>query len=202
MAKQDASHKQKQGEQRETDKNRKNQDSRPEPVYEDIKNTRAKGDDQAQDRRAHADHLHTENSGANGNNDNYRSTNLRDSVMMAYLLDNLEQGTDIGHYGRLVFVMVARHFMSDDEILNLLSKQPGYDETEARAHLLQVKERDYNPPRPERIRQWQERQEFVICPEADDPNGCNVYRELQFPERIYDNIEDFWEERADSEENS
>ena len=32
---------------------------------------------------------------------------LRKSDMMAHLLDALDKGKDIGHYGRLVFAMVA-----------------------------------------------------------------------------------------------
>jgi hypothetical protein len=32
---------------------------------------------------------------------------LRRSPMMAHLLDALEKGTDIGHYGRLTFVTVT-----------------------------------------------------------------------------------------------
>jgi hypothetical protein len=36
-----------------------------------------------------------------------RSDNLRDSPMMAHLLDALEAGQDVGHYGRLTFVMVG-----------------------------------------------------------------------------------------------
>lgn len=134
----------------------------------------------------------------NNRDNNYRSTNLRDSQMMAHLLDAMEQGQDVGHYGRLVFVMVGRFFLSDEELLDMLSKQPDYDETEARAHILQVRERGYNPPRRERILQWMEQQEFPICPDPDDPNGCNVYRDLQFPEDIYENIEDFWEEKAEA----
>ena len=39
--------------------------------------------------------------------DDGRSTDLRDSPMMAHLMDALEAGTDIGHYGRLTFAMVA-----------------------------------------------------------------------------------------------
>jgi hypothetical protein len=120
--------------------------------------------------------------------------------MMAHLLDALERGDDIGEYGRLTFVMVARHFMADDEMVKLLIKQPDVDETDIRARILQVKERDYNPPKRERILQWMERQEFPICPNPDDPNGCNVYRDLQFPDRIYENIEDFWEERAEADQ--
>jgi hypothetical protein len=33
---------------------------------------------------------------------------LRQSTMMLHLLDALDRGEDIGHYGRLVFAMVAR----------------------------------------------------------------------------------------------
>ncbi|HYN88729.1 MAG TPA: hypothetical protein VER55_09370, partial [Ardenticatenaceae bacterium] len=58
----------------------------------------------------------------------------------------------------------------------------------------------YNPPKRARILQWQEQQEFQICPTPDDPNSCNVYRELRFPDGIYENIEDYWEERAEAEE--
>jgi hypothetical protein len=128
--------------------------------------------------------------------EDYRSTNLRDSPMMAHLLGALEKGQDIGEYGRLTFVMVARHFLSEDELVKLLEKQPGMDEKEARAQVSQVKARDYNPPKRERILQWMERQEFPICPNPDDPNGCNVYRDLQFPDRIYEQIDDYWEEKA------
>ncbi len=86
--------------------------------------------------------------------DDYRSTDLRDSPMMAHLLDALEEGTDIGHYGRLVFVMVARHFLDEDRLVALLADQPGMDEQKARAALLQAQEKDYNPPRRDRILQW------------------------------------------------
>ncbi len=137
----------------------------------------------------------------NNAGDQYRSTNLQDSPMMARLMDAMEQGQDVGHYGRLVFVMVARFFISDDEMLNLLSTQPDFDEKEARVMMAQVKERGYNPPKRERILQWQAQQDFQICPEDEDPNGCNVYRELQFPDEIYGNIEDFWEEKAEAEQN-
>jgi len=129
--------------------------------------------------------------------EDYRNTDLRDSPMMAHLLDALEKGQDIGEYGRLTFVMVAHHFLSEDELVELLEKQPGMDENVARAQVLQVNARDYNPPKRERILQWMERQDFPICPNPEDPNGCNVYRELQFPEGIYDNINEFWEEKAE-----
>jgi DNA primase large subunit len=125
-----------------------------------------------------------------------RSTDLRDSKMMAHLLDALEAGTDVGHYGRLVFAMVARHFMDEEEIVQLLGNQPDHDEREARSLLLQVNNRDYNPPKRERILEWQSQQEFAICPTPDDPSTCNVYSDLQFPDHIYENIEEFYEEQA------
>jgi hypothetical protein len=125
-----------------------------------------------------------------------RSANLRDSPMMAHLLDALEQGTDIGHYGRLAFAMIARHFLSENELIRLLSGQPEYDEATAHTLLHQVAAHDYNPPKRERILEWQAQQEFPICPTPDDPTSCNVYRELRFPQSVYDHIDEFWEERA------
>jgi hypothetical protein len=120
--------------------------------------------------------------------------------MMAHLLAALEDGTDIGHYGRLTFAMVARHFLEEEELIGLLSGQPDMDEPAARALLLQVKARDYNPPSRERILEWQAQQDFQICPWPDDPNACNLYRELDFPPEIYENIEDFWQEQAENGE--
>src|SRR5205823_5599750 len=81
---------------------------------------------------------------------------LRKNGMMAHLLDALDGGQDIGHYGRLVFAMVARHFLEDEELVELLRKNPGFDETQAKALVEQVSSRDYNPPRRERIREWQQ----------------------------------------------
>jgi len=127
---------------------------------------------------------------------------LRNSPMMVHLLDALQAGTDIGHYGRLTFVMVARHFLSDDEIITLLSKQPEHNDVEARALLRQVSERDYNPPKRERILEWQSQQDFPICPTPDQPGTCNVYSELQFPNGIYNNISEFHEEQIKAEDQS
>ena len=130
--------------------------------------------------------------------EDYRSTNLRDSQMMDRLMDAMEKGQDVGQYGRLTFVMVARHFVEEDEMLKLLEKQPGMEEKEARALVSQVQQRGYNPPRRERILEWQERQDFQICPNPEDPNSCNVYRDLQFPDEIYEQIDDYWEEKAEA----
>src|SRR5437764_15366288 len=96
----------------------------------------------------------TKNTAANVADDG-RSENLRDSPMMAHLLDALQAKTDIGHYGRLTFVMVARHFMEEDEMVKMLSTQPDLSETEASSLIQQVKGHDYNPPKGERSLEWQ-----------------------------------------------
>ena len=129
-----------------------------------------------------------------------RSDELRASPTMARLLEALEEGKDIGHFGRLTFAIVARHFLDEKELLRLLASQPGMDETEARALLLQVKQRDYNPPKRDRLLQWQSQQDFPLVPDEADPNSGNLYRELRFPDGIYEHIHDFWEEKAEAEE--
>ncbi len=123
---------------------------------------------------------------------------LRKNDMMAHLLDALDAGKDIGHYGRLVFAMVARHFLSEDELVNYLHKDTDFSEEKARALYQQVQERDYNPPRRERVLEWQQKQEFSICPHPDDPDGCNVYKDLEFPEQIYEHISEYHEHKTDS----
>jgi hypothetical protein len=133
-----------------------------------------------------------------GTGDDPRSQDLRDSPMMAHLLDALEAGTDIGHYGRLTFAMVARHFMDADKLVGLLARQPDQDDEKARSLLLQVNGRDYNPPKRERILEWQAQQDFPICPTPDDPNSCNVYRELRFPDNVYEQIGEYWEQQAEA----
>ena len=72
---------------------------------------------------------------------------LEKDSMMAHLIKSLDEGKDIGHYGRLVFAMVARHFMSDEELLAKLTQDKDFSEEKATAMLRQVEGRDYNPPR-------------------------------------------------------
>jgi hypothetical protein len=132
--------------------------------------------------------------------DDGRSENLRDSPMMAHLLDALEAGKDIGHYGRLTFVMIARHFMDEEELLHLLAKQPDHNEQDMRALIVQVNTHDYNPPKRDRILEWQAQQDFPICPTPDDPDSCNVYSELRFPDGIYANIDEYYGEQTEAQE--
>jgi hypothetical protein len=120
---------------------------------------------------------------------------LRRSPMMSHLLDALDAGTDIGEYGRLTVAIVAHHFVEPDELVKLLTKGAGADEHEARALVQQVIARSYNPPKRERILEWQARQAFPICPNPEDPDACNVYRELDLPEEIFQNIEEYREQQ-------
>lgn len=123
---------------------------------------------------------------------------LRKDSMMAHLLDSLEEGKDIGHYGRLIFAMVARHFLSEDEVLAYLTKDRDFSEEQAELMLRQVEARDYNPPRRERILEWQSQQEFPILPNTDDPDCGNVYRSLKFPTEMYQHIEQYQEEKMEA----
>ena len=123
---------------------------------------------------------------------------LRQSPMMSHMLDALDEGQDIGHYGRLVFTMVGRHFVGKDELVELLTKDHDADEGEIRAMVQQVEEKDYSPPRRERILEWQSQQDFQICPDPDDPDACNVYNELQFPDEVYESIQEYQEKRQTS----
>jgi hypothetical protein len=125
---------------------------------------------------------------------------LRHDSMMAHLLDSLDAGKDIGHYGRLVFAMVARHFLPQDEVLTWLTKDSDFGEEKARLMLRQVEGRDYNPPKRERILEWQGQQEFPILPNPEDPDCGNLYRNLKFPEEIYSHIGHYQEQKMESDE--
>jgi hypothetical protein len=124
---------------------------------------------------------------------------LRKDSMMAHLLDSLAAGKDIGHYGRLVFAMVARHFLSHDEVLAWMMKDRGVDEDKARLMVRQVEGRDYNPPRREKILAYQAQQEFPILPFPDDPDCGNLYRTLKFPDEVYEHIGHYQEAKMESE---
>ena len=122
---------------------------------------------------------------------------LRQSPMMSHLLDALDQGEDIGHYGRLVFVMVSQHFLSNDELVEQLTKDPDCDEAKARGLIKQVEARGYNPPKRERILEWMSQQKFPICQSPDDQGSCNVYKNLEFPPEVYEKISSFYEQQPE-----
>ena len=123
---------------------------------------------------------------------------LREDSMMAHLLNSLDRGEDIGHYGRLVFAMIARHFLTDDEVLAELTKDRDFSEEDARQMLVQVEGRDYSPPRRERILEWQAEQNFPIIPDPHDPDSGNVYKTLRFPKETYSHIGHYQQEKAES----
>jgi hypothetical protein len=123
---------------------------------------------------------------------------LRQSPMMGHMLDALDNGEDIGHYGRLVFAMIGRHFVANDELVELLTKDQDADEQEIRALVQQVEDKGYSPPRREKILEFQDQQDFAICPNPDDPDACNPYAELQFPDEVYESIQEYQEKRQTS----
>ena len=123
---------------------------------------------------------------------------LRNNAMMAHLLDALDDGKDIGHYGRLVFTIVARHFVDEDELVALLRKDKDVDEAKARGLVRQVADADYSPPKADTIRDYETKQDFPILANPDDPDAGNVYRDLDFPDSVYESISEYREEKADA----
>jgi hypothetical protein len=120
--------------------------------------------------------------------------------MMIHLLDSLDAGKDIGNYGRLVFAMVARHFLPDEEVLRYLRQDKDFSEEQALLMLRQVESRDYIPPKRGRILEWQSEQDFPILPNLEDPDSGNLYRTLKFPTEIYDHIGHYQEEKLQAGE--
>ncbi len=121
-------------------------------------------------------------------------SDLQQSPMMNNLLEALQRNEDIGHYGRLVFVMVGQYFLSEAEIIDLLTKDPDCDQDKARSILKQVKAHGYNPPKPDRILAWMNEQEFPICDTAgQDKDTCNVYKSLKFPPEVYERIAGYYQ---------
>ena len=124
---------------------------------------------------------------------------LRKSPMMVHLMEALERGEDVGHYGRLTFAMIAHKFVDRDELVGWLTKDKDCDEQKAKALVQQVEARDYNPPSRRRIMEWQAQQAFPICPTPDDPDTCNPYRELTMPEEVLEDIEEYREQQFEAE---
>ena len=121
---------------------------------------------------------------------------LQQNEMMAHLLGALKEKRDIGHYGRLVFAIVARHFVDEDELVKLMAQDKDFSEEQARGLVQQVQEADYNPPRREKILEYMGKQNFPILPDADDPDAGNVYRDLEFPESVYQHISEYHQQKA------
>ena len=116
--------------------------------------------------------------------------------MMAHLLDALGRGEDIGHYGRLVFAMIARHFGTNDEVVAALRQDKDFSGDDARGLLAQVEQADYSPPKRAKIMEYQAQQEFPIIPDPGDPDAGNVYRDLKFPDHVYEHIAEYREAKS------
>ena len=121
---------------------------------------------------------------------------LKQSPMMNHMLEALENGEDIGHYGRLTFAMVGVYFANDDELVQVLTQDEDADEREVRAMVQQVREKGHNPPNRDKILEWQSKQDFQICPSPDDPDACNVYSELDIPQEVLEDIQEYREEKT------
>jgi len=122
---------------------------------------------------------------------------LRSSNMMTHILDALEDGKDIGHYGRLVFTIIAQYFDDKEAIVSHLQKDKDFSEEDARALFEQVTNKGYSPPNRDTILEYQSEQDFDICPNSDDPDACNIYQELTFPDTVYEIISEYNKEKAD-----
>lgn len=122
---------------------------------------------------------------------------LEKNHMMAHLTRALDDGKDIVHYGRLVYAIVARHFLSDDELVAQLAKDRDFAEEDARGLVQQVQERDYSPPGRNKIMEYQAKQDFPIMPDTQDPDEGNVYRDLEFPQQVYDHISEYHQQKAE-----
>ena len=121
---------------------------------------------------------------------------LRKNNTMAHLLGALDEGKDIGHYGRLTFAMVAQYFADETEIVEQLQKDKDFGEEEARSLYQQVTSKEYSPPSRESLLDWQSQQDFQIVPNPDDPDSGNVYQDLTFPESVYKSISNYNEEKS------
>ena len=125
---------------------------------------------------------------------------LRKSPTMTHLLDAAESGQDIGHYGRLTLAMVGAKFMEQDDLVKILLKSGGADETEVKAMVQQVVERGYNPPSRARLQEWSAEQDFPLMPNPDDPDSGNLYRELTMPDEVIESIEEYREQKLEASE--
>jgi len=78
--------------------------------------------------------------------------------------------------------------MTETAVINYLLKDPGMTPGQAKALYDQVQARDYNPPRRDKILEWQTHQTFPIIPNRNDMDFGNVYKDLRFPDHVYEHI--------------
>ena len=123
-------------------------------------------------------------------------TELKQNKTMAHLLSALDEGKDIGHYGRLTFVMIAQYFADEEAVVAQLRKDKDFSENEARSLYQQVINKEYSPPSRESLLEWQSKQDFQIVPDPNDPDSGNVYQDLTFPESVYESIANYNDKKS------
>ena len=79
---------------------------------------------------------------------------LKQSSPMNHVVEALARGEDIGHYGWLTFIMIARHFVDNEELVGLLTQDRDADEGDIWAMVQQVEAKGYSPTRRDRILEW------------------------------------------------
>ncbi len=121
---------------------------------------------------------------------------LRKNNTMAHILEALDSGKDIGHYGRLTFAMVAQYFADEQEIVDQLRKDEDFSEEEARSLYQQVTSKQYSPPSRDSLLEWQSQQDFQIVPDPEDPDAGNIYQDLTFPKSVYESISSYNEDKS------
>jgi hypothetical protein len=88
--------------------------------------------------------------------------------------------------------------LGEDELVEWLTKDKDCDAARARSLVRQVEQRNYNPPRRERVIEWMQRQGFPICPNPDDSDSCNPYKSLEFPHEVYDHAAQYREQKSEA----
>jgi hypothetical protein len=120
--------------------------------------------------------------------------------MMGHMLDALDNGEDIGHYGRLVFAMIGHHFVSEDELVKLLTKDPRHeragdpgDGAAGPGEGLQPAAAREDPRVPEPAGTSRS----APIPTTQTP--AIPYQELQFPDEVYESIQEYREGQQTSD---
>jgi len=59
----------------------------------------------------------------------------------------------------------------------------------------EVVEAGYSPPKRDKIVDFQSRQDYAIIENLDDADLGNVYKDLRFPDEVYQHIEHYREQK-------
>jgi len=56
----------------------------------------------------------------------------------------------------------------------------------------------HSPPSREKVLEFQKHQQFPICLNPEDPDACNVYKDLKFPSEVYERINEYHVEKTEA----